>query len=271
MNTTRHSVPPNQEDASTLALLRNSARAAGALALVISSLVLAGWTLDLEFLTRILSGAATMMPWAAVGFILAGAVLLTLAHPRFGPRARPWTIAFAGLIALLGAATVFEYVAPAELGFDDLLFTSRTHAAGDLHPGRMAPATAMAFALLGTGLLLRQFPGHLCVLHQIIHVRQRREPRQQPGPKRWAVRLHLRGEPAGGLGIGFGRHGRQPNQNSKVFVQTNCRGCAERRARSWAALAGFGMTHTSDLSRRFRMLSWVDQVMWSSAPGSLRR
>lgn len=155
MNPTRHSVPPNQEDAPASALLQNSALAAAVLAVLTASLVLAGWAFGLDAFTRIIPGSASMKPWTAVGFILAGTIVFALTHPRLQLPVRPWTKVGAAFISLLGAATLIEYVAFAELGFDDLLFRASIRDSGDVHPGRMAPATALGFLLLGMALLLR--------------------------------------------------------------------------------------------------------------------
>lgn len=129
------------------------ARVAGVTAVAVGTLVTLGWAVDVAPLKSVFPGGATMKPLTAVGFILAGTALLLLA-PAAPDRLRFGRLC-AALACLLGLLTLAEYLLGANAGFDDLLFRASVRAAGDLHPGRMAPATALGFALLGAGLLLR--------------------------------------------------------------------------------------------------------------------
>ena len=59
-------------------------QSAGALAVLVGGLVLAGWTLDLAALKSLLPGWVSVKPNAALAFILTGvALLLSTINPQF--------------------------------------------------------------------------------------------------------------------------------------------------------------------------------------------
>jgi two-component system NtrC family sensor kinase len=111
-------------DPRAVALFRRLSRAAALVVILVGSLVLAGWTLDVA---------------TAVGFVLAGAALWLLHAETASRRVRYLAGACAALTALLGLLTLGEY----------LLRAGRTS-----QPGRMTPTTALEFVLLGVALLL---------------------------------------------------------------------------------------------------------------------
>ncbi|MBI5382287.1 MAG: PAS domain S-box protein [Opitutae bacterium] len=125
-------------------------RLAALLALATGSAVLLGWTFDLAFLKSVLPGFVTMKANTAVGFmLLGGALWLRVCGARV-----IWAARFcAGLTVILGALTLSEYVAGRDLGIDQLFFTEPPGTIGTLAPGRMAPASAINFILLGSVLL----------------------------------------------------------------------------------------------------------------------
>jgi PAS domain S-box-containing protein len=133
-------------------------RAASVGAAVVGSLVLTGWLLDVEILKSVLPGAATMKPLTALCFVLSGLALGRQSNAFRRLAGAPWwrRVAQGGaaFTALVGLATIGEMLLKASFGFDEVLFPQALAATQLLHPGRMALATAVAFLLLGTSLLL---------------------------------------------------------------------------------------------------------------------
>lgn len=128
---------------------------------VLGLTVLVGWAFDLEFLKRFASGP-TMKANTAVGFIGAGMCLGALVGGT-RPRGRRLTVLACGTaVALLGVATLAQDLLGLRLGIDELLFEAEPAFAGA--PGRMAPATALGFALTGAALLCFQGGGRLLLL-----------------------------------------------------------------------------------------------------------
>ncbi len=139
--------------------------------IAIGALVFAGWLFDLEPLKRVLPGLVAMKVNAALCFVLAGISLRLLAREPAGDRAQEtsgrrtqqarkaaWgtAIAVAGavVVALVGLLTLGEYLFNRDLGLDQLVLREEEGAIGTAAPGRMAPATALNFLLLGGALLL---------------------------------------------------------------------------------------------------------------------
>jgi PAS domain S-box-containing protein len=119
--------------------------------------VLFGWLLDVPSLKSVLPGFVTMKANTAVGFILAGVSLALLGRAARSARIRRLSQACAGGTALLGLLTLSQYLFGWNLGIDQLLFRAPAGAVGALFPGRMAPATAIDFLLLGGALFLAGF------------------------------------------------------------------------------------------------------------------
>ncbi|MBW4546687.1 MAG: PAS domain S-box protein [Symplocastrum torsivum CPER-KK1] len=70
-------------------------------------------------------------------------------------RSRQWISQICAFtVAMIGLLTLSEYLFNWNLGIDHLLFRELPEAVATSHPGRMAPNTALNFALLGFALLL---------------------------------------------------------------------------------------------------------------------
>lgn len=124
-------------------------------AVLVSSLglvVLAGWIFNVETLKSVLPGLVTMKANTAIGFILSGLSMALLASGRETRVRNGASLVTAGILFLLGAATMSEYVFGINLGIDQLFFREQPGAAGTLDLGRMAPSTAFCFTV--TGILL---------------------------------------------------------------------------------------------------------------------
>ncbi|MGE5441613.1 MAG: PAS domain-containing protein, partial [Bacteroidota bacterium] len=128
-------------------------RACGLIALALGLAVLLGWVFDVTALKSVLPGLFAMQPWAATAIALAGGALLAAAAPgRIAPAV---SMALAGMVLMIGLETVLQYTVGLDLGTDRWLFpTAVSNQPGHPHPGRVAEATSIAFALLGTMLLL---------------------------------------------------------------------------------------------------------------------
>ena len=94
-----------------------------------------------------------MQPWAATAIALAGGALLAATAP--GRIAVVVSTALAGMVLIIGLQTLLQYATGLDLGTDRWLFPEAvSNQPGHPHPGRVAEATSIAFAFLGTMLLL---------------------------------------------------------------------------------------------------------------------
>jgi hypothetical protein len=116
---------------------------------VLGSVVLIGWLTGFGALKSIWLDTETVKANTALGLLAAAACLTALIRPS--RRARHAAM-LAGLFVLLdGVAHLCEYVLGVDLGIDQALFHD---APTVIHPGRMAPNTAIALALFGSAVLL---------------------------------------------------------------------------------------------------------------------
>ncbi len=120
----------------------------GAAAALLGLVVIAGWHLHLPRVIQLHTDMAPMPYNAALAFALAGAALAALALGR-GALAG---IA-AGVAAVLGLVTLGEYLLGVEGGIDQW-FMQHFVTTRSSHPGRMAPAAALGFVLIGTAVVL---------------------------------------------------------------------------------------------------------------------
>lgn len=113
--------------------------------------VLGGWIFDVSTLKSVVPGFVTMKVNTAVGLTLAGT---SLALSERNSVARRVSLAVAIAVALLGVVTGCEYVFGLDFGIDQLLLPESVGEVGTLAPGRMAPTSAVNFAIIGTALAL---------------------------------------------------------------------------------------------------------------------
>ena len=131
-----------------------SLAAAAALVVAVGGAVLIGWTLEIPSLQSVLPGFVTMKANTAVGFVLAGSSLALLGRADRSMPALRLSQAAAGAVAVVGLLNIWQYLFGMDLGIDQLLFREPAGTVGTLAPGRMAPATAVDFCLVGAALLL---------------------------------------------------------------------------------------------------------------------
>ncbi len=134
--------------------LESMSQAAGATVIFVGCLVLVGWRLDIATLKSGLPGLGTMEANTALVFILAGVSVWLLQKEQASQRMVRIAQVCAFTVALVGLLTLSEYVFGWDIGIDQLLFRESLNAAGTSNPGRMAPATALNFLVLGLALML---------------------------------------------------------------------------------------------------------------------
>ncbi|BDG08040.1 hybrid sensor histidine kinase/response regulator [Anaeromyxobacter paludicola] len=130
---------------------RHFGRALGAAVALAGALVLCGWLFHLQALKTLAPGHASMKANAALGMLLGGLAVWILAPEPRSRGARRLGMALGLAVALLGLGTTAEYVAVADLHLDQFLFQDPV---GDVHPGRMAPSSALTLLLVGCALVL---------------------------------------------------------------------------------------------------------------------
>jgi PAS domain S-box-containing protein len=128
------------------------AAASGASVAALGGLVVAGWLTVAVALIQVLPGFPPMQYNTALGFMICGAALLTAVLELRRP-----TALLGGLAAMIGLATLGEFLFRADLGIDDLLVETYV-LTGVSNPGRMPPNTAVAMALVGIALLCLSYP-----------------------------------------------------------------------------------------------------------------
>lgn len=155
-----HSKPPSHADDPTLSgsvsafliagaaapWLKVAARAAGGLSFALGLAVMIGWHAGVQSLVQVAPNLVPMQYNTALGFLLGGAALFFAT----GRRARG-AIVLGAIPAAVALLTLGEDLASVDLGIDRLLMdpwvTVKT-----VHPGRMAPATAVCFVAAGAAV-----------------------------------------------------------------------------------------------------------------------
>lgn len=132
----------------------------GALSCALGLTVVLGWILHAAFLVQLHPDLVPMQFNTALGFLFAGAGLLSVVYGR--PR---WAAACGAALVALGLLTLTEYLASIDLGIDQFFFTHDITVKTS-HPGRMAPNTALCFALSGGALAVmsRATSSRMCLL-----------------------------------------------------------------------------------------------------------
>lgn len=124
------------------------------LALLVSSLVLCGWMLDVELFKRLFPQLVAMNPTTAVAFILFAISLWLSSSEDAGARIRFIVKLCAAVVALIGLLKLSEVVCGWPAGVDQWLFAEKLGRDLSGQPNRMAPNTALNFLMLGGAALL---------------------------------------------------------------------------------------------------------------------
>ena len=144
---------PNPIAPSLIRFLRGYVWFAAAASLLVGVTVLVGWAVDSHAMKAVLPHLVEMKANTGLGFVMCG-LALGLRHGQFGTPGARVASALSMLMALLGAATLFEYVTKVDLGIDQILFKEAWGAFGTTAPGRMALTSTLAFMTTGFSLLL---------------------------------------------------------------------------------------------------------------------
>jgi PAS domain S-box-containing protein len=130
------------------------ARLCALAAIAIGLAVLVGWAFDISALKTVLPGSVTMKANTALGVVLCGLALALLS----GETERRPLLVGAGLlglgVALLGGLSLLEELLGRNFGIDQWLFRDGSAMIETSNPGRMSPASASSFLLMGTALLV---------------------------------------------------------------------------------------------------------------------
>ena len=137
------------------------ARGVSLAGLAVGGLTLAGWLLDIDFLTDTRAGMLVMKPNAALGFVLLGASLWLLVPPSASRSVpSPWrqraALLSSTLVILLAVGSLVTNLLGLPVGIENLLFREKLAASGQAYAGRMSSQTACSFLLLGLAIVLHQ-------------------------------------------------------------------------------------------------------------------
>ena len=115
--------------------------------------VLLGWALGLSGVPTFLSGADAMVPWTAIGCLLAAAWVLIWGPRSLGSGTKIALLALAVGVLAVGLVAALENLADIDLGLDSRLWPSSTGELIQLHPGRPSLQTAIVLIVLGAAEL----------------------------------------------------------------------------------------------------------------------
>src|SRR5882724_5277026 len=142
-----------QFDYRFIARARKFSIAAGVFIILIGTVVLAGWLLDITRFKSI-HGDITMKANTALLLVLSG---LSLCLLNLEPQKRVLRITaqvLAAVVAIVGLLTLGEHLTGWNLGIDQLLFAEASGALATASPGRMGPPASSCFTFAGIALLL---------------------------------------------------------------------------------------------------------------------
>jgi PAS domain S-box-containing protein len=154
------------------ARVRSVSGLAAALVAAIGAVALFGWLIDVPRLRGPIPGLIEMKANTAIGLVLLGAALWILRDPDAAPGRKVLAHAFAAVALVIGLLSLAEYVLGRQLGIDQLLFSDRPESASDptVHPGRLAPQTAIGFVMTGAALIALDWRRRLWLMAEVLAV-----------------------------------------------------------------------------------------------------
>ncbi|MBI5373926.1 MAG: response regulator [Candidatus Schekmanbacteria bacterium] len=138
---------------------KTTTRVCAAIAILISSMGLAGWATDSSFLKSIHADYIPIAPLTAILFIISGVILFTAAENKSRGSASGIRGALSIIVAVTGLAVIVQFF----LGIDyiESIFISEPALLRGAPVGRMSPITGACFLLSGFALALRSLLPHL--------------------------------------------------------------------------------------------------------------
>src|SRR5687768_782899 len=125
---------------------------AGAAVVVLGAFVLAGWALDLEFVTTAARGFP-MIPQTALCFVLSGGSLIMAVRPRRNATTEAIQQTLAAFVGIIALITLYEYARGSGAGIDLLLFGDKLVDMPWSPPGRISVNSAGTLLLYALALL----------------------------------------------------------------------------------------------------------------------
>ncbi len=127
--------------------------------MIAGALALTGWALDIDVFKSVGPGWATMKPNTALCFVLIGGALWLLRDESVQRRGHRLGQILALGAALIGFASLVEFLLGVNLGIDELIFSDIAQgSASNIAPGRMSYAAGFNFFALGLALWLIDDP-----------------------------------------------------------------------------------------------------------------
>ena len=139
--------PPPPAESNSTSSFKSLSKGISLFIVGVGCLVLTGWALDIAVLKSILPGLASMKSNTALLFVLCGVSLWM----QIKGQTRRIAQACAFIVVFVGVLTLGEYLFNGDFGIDQVLF--RDKALDALYPGRISPATALCFILIGPVLI----------------------------------------------------------------------------------------------------------------------
>jgi signal transduction histidine kinase len=126
---------------------------AGSAVAILGAIALAGWALNLPFVTTATTGGYPILPLMALCFVLAGGALTMAGRPHRTANTDAIQQTLAALVATIAGLTLYEYLRGSESGFDLLLFGDKLRRVSNYPPGRITINSAGSLLLFALALL----------------------------------------------------------------------------------------------------------------------
>lgn len=123
----------------------------GLITFLIGALGLLGWHLDIGWMKSAYPGFISMKVNSALGFVSLALSQIVLSSSR-RREAKMMAFFLASLSGVMGALTIYQYIAGANLGIDEFFY--QDIGAGISPSGRLAPITATIFVMMAVGVLI---------------------------------------------------------------------------------------------------------------------
>ena len=126
---------------------------AGVAVALLGLVALAGWALNIPFVTGLTAGGYPILPLTALCFVLAGISLAMAVSPNRSATTEAVQQTLAALVATITGLTLYEYLLGSDSGFDLLLFGDRLKQVSNYPAGRIAINSAGSLLLFALALL----------------------------------------------------------------------------------------------------------------------